>query len=313
MLIQSNIQRFTVQQVAEVSRFLIVPKFTILMLSLVQLLVMPFAVRSNLLVAQEQNTYPDSLKNRSLNWSPPQVDTPLGAGASPASCALSETLQQAAARANDLYNSLQSFSALEHIEYRSLDHMGYVQDSRIGTFDYVVLFQQSLAGTTVEENRQPKRGSTLLTAFTQEIGLPEMALLFLPELQGDYAMTCEGTADWNGHRAQVVHFVHRKDKPSRTLSFRNSKGVFYPASLKGRAWIASDSGEVLHMELSLMEEMPQVKVRHWYLSVNYAPVQFQSQNVRMLLPQTVDAYCDFEDHRTIVYHTFSDFLLFSVR
>ena len=28
--------------------------------------------------------------------------------------------------------------------------------------------------------------------------------------------------------------------------------------------------------------------------------------------QTVDAYCDFEDHRTIVYHTFTDFMLFSV-
>ena len=32
----------------------------------------------------------------------------------------------------------------------------------------------------------------------------------------------------------------------------------------------------------------------------------------LLLPQTVDAYCDFEDHRTIVYHTFTDFMLFSV-
>src|SRR3979409_22608 len=33
----------------------------------------------------------------------------------------------------------------------------------------------------------------------------------------------------------------------------------------------------------------------------------------MLLLQTVDAYCDFEDHRTIVYHTFSDFMLFSLQ
>jgi hypothetical protein len=33
----------------------------------------------------------------------------------------------------------------------------------------------------------------------------------------------------------------------------------------------------------------------------------------MLLPQTVDAYCDFEDHRTIAYHTFTNFMLFSVR
>jgi hypothetical protein len=31
----------------------------------------------------------------------------------------------------------------------------------------------------------------------------------------------------------------------------------------------------------------------------------------MLLPQIVNAYCDFEDHRTIVDHAFSNFQLSS--
>jgi hypothetical protein len=70
--------------------------------------------------------------------------------------------------------------------------------------------------------------------------------------------------------------------------------------------------EVLHLESGLTDEMPKARVRHWYLSIDYAPVQFHTQNVRMLLPQTVDAYCDFEDHRTIVYRAFSNFKLFSV-
>ena len=79
--------------------------------------------------------------------------------------------------------------------------MGYLQDSRTGMFDYVVLFEQTGAGTTVRESRQPKRGSRLLTAFTQDVGLPEMALMFLPEMQGDYEITCEGAAEWNGQLA----------------------------------------------------------------------------------------------------------------
>ena len=62
-----------------------------------------------------------------------------------------------------------------------------------------------------------------------------------------------------------------------------------------------------------MGEMPQVAVHEWYIVIDYAPVQFQSQNVRMLLPQSVDAYCDFGDHRAISYHTFTNFLLFSVQ
>jgi VWFA-related protein len=253
------------------------------------------------------------LSNRSLNWAPPLVDAPFRTGVSSPSCVLSDVLEQAATRASELYTSLQSFSAQEKIEYQASDHMGYVKDARTGMFDYVVVFQQTPAGTTVRESRQPNHGSHLLTAFTEDIGLPEMALMFLPEIQGDYEMRCEGTAEWNGQRAQLVHFVHRKDKPSRTLSFRDRKGAVYPARLKGRAWIAADSGEVLHMESSLMEEIPKAKVRHWYLSITYAPVQFHTQGVRMLLPQTVDAYCDFEDHRTIAYHTFTNFMLFSVR
>jgi VWFA-related protein len=251
--------------------------------------------------------------NRNLQWAPPMVDMPLGTGASLRPCVLAEILEQAGTRASELFTSLQSFSAQEDIEYQSTDHMGYLQDARIGTFDYLVLFQQTPGGTNVQESRQPKHGSRLLPVFTQDVGLPEMALMFLPEIQADYEMGCEGTTEWNGQLAYVVRFVNRKDRPAHTLSFRDSKGAVYLARLKGRAWIAADSGEVLHLESSLTDEMPKVKVRHWYLSIDYAPVRFHTQNVRMLLPQIVDAYCDFEDHRTIVYHAFSYFKLFSVQ
>jgi hypothetical protein len=264
-------------------------------------------------VAASTKSSDNKLTNRAMNWAPPLVDAPFRAGVSTTPCVLSDILEQAGGRAGELYTSLQSFSAQERIEYQASDHMGYLQDARTGNFDYVVIFQTTQSGTSVRESRQPKRGSHLLTAFTQDIGLPEMALMFLPEIQDDYEMSCEGIAEWNGQRAHVIHFMNRKDKPGHTLSFRDSKGKISPARLRGRAWIAADSGEVLHMETSLMEEIPGTKVRHWYLSISYAPVQFRAQNVRMLLPQTVDAYCDFEDHRTIAYHTFTDFMLFSVQ
>lgn len=294
-------------------RWLAGPAVAILFAGFVCALANALLMTSGVLAAQVPEDSDKRLKNRSLQWVPPQVDRPLGSRVSSPPCILSDVLQQAGARANELFTSLESFSAQERIEYQSSDHMGYLQDARTGTFDYVVLFNLTLAGTTVDESRHPNHGSPLLAAFTQEIGLPEMALMFLPEMRDEYEMSCEGAVEWSGKRTLVVHFVHRKDKPSHTLSFRNSAGAVYPAKLKGRAWIAADSGEVVHMELSLMEEIPKVKVRRWYLSINYAPVQFRTQNVRMLLPQTVDAFCDFEDHRTIVYHTFSDFLLFSVQ
>ena len=264
-------------------------------------------------IPADTKTSESKIISRSLNWAPPLVDTPLHPGTSSPPCVLSAILEQAGARAAELYTNLESFSAQEQIEYQASDHMGYLQDARTGTFDYVVLFQQSPGGTNVQESRQPKHGSRLLTVFTQDVGEPEMALMFLPEIQSDYEMNCEGAVEWNGQSAQVVRFAQRKDRPSHTLSFRDSKGAVYPAKLKGRAWIAAASGEVIHLELSLMQEIPKARVRHWYLSIDYAPVQFRAQNVRMLLPLAVDVFCDFEDHRTIVYHTFRDFKLFSVQ
>jgi hypothetical protein len=108
-----------------------------------------------------------------------------------------------------------------------------------------------------------------------------------------------------------VEFQQRPDRPARTFSFSNPSGS-YSAQLKGRAWIAADSGEILHLETGTMQGLPAVHVYHWFLSITYAPVRFQTRDVRVWLPHIADAYSDFGDHRNIVYHTFSDFLLFSV-
>lgn len=49
-----------------------------------------------------------------------------------------------------------------------------------------------------------------------------------------------------------------------------------------------------------------------YLSIDYAPVGFPTENAKVWPPQSANAYGDFGDHRTIIYHTFTKFLLFSV-
>ena len=101
----------------------------------------------------------NKLSDRGLNWTPPLVDAPFRSSVSSMPCVLSEILEQAGDRASELYTSLQSFSAQERIEYQASDHMGYLQDARTGNFDYIVIFQQTPGGTTVEESRQPKHGA----------------------------------------------------------------------------------------------------------------------------------------------------------
>jgi VWFA-related protein len=252
------------------------------------------------------------LKNQSLRWNPPALDSAVSAQVSSTPCDLAKVLGQAAERESEQVAILQDFTAEEKIEYRTSDVQNFVQDSGSESFDYIVVFQQSPGGLLFQEMRNPRHGSSLSGVATQDISLPEMVLIFLPNMQDDYEMSCEGAVEWDGQLAWLVRFQQRGDKPKRTYSFRVN-GTHYPVGLKGRAWIAADSGQIVRMETGLMEGVPALGVYHSYLSIDYAPVQFLTQPVRIWLPKSVDSFLDFGDHRTIIYHTFSNFLLFSVQ
>jgi hypothetical protein len=250
--------------------------------------------------------------NREPRWVPPDVEARLKPLRSAGPCVLSGVLEQAGAQANELVRNLENFTAQERIEYQSLSVMGERLEGGTGAFDYTVAFEQGPEGLAVREGRAPERGSLALPVSNQDVGLPDLALIFLPEFQGDYEMRCDGEVSWNKRPAWVVHFQQRADRLSHTLSFTVNRAV-YPAKLRGRAWIAVDSGEVVHLETTLMEGVPEMKVQAWFLSIDYAPVHFRTRDVRVWLPQVVDAYCNYGDHRTIIYHTFSNFMLFSVQ
>ena len=277
----------------------------------------PSAVPDTTLMPSSATSQPAALppaedtKNASkpsiLTWDPPNVDAHLPSrGATPA-CALSTVLEQAGTRATELVTNLQNFTAEERIEYRSLGN-AYQLGSDVGSFDYIAAFDQSKKGYIVQENRTPTKGSHTFPAATQDVGLPEMALIFLPDLQSIYEMKCEGATEWRGQTAWVVHFRQRTDRQSHLVLIGG-----YPALLKGRAWIAQDSGEVMHLEIALMREIPEIDVKEWFLSIDYVPVHFRTQNVQVWLPQSADSYEDLAVRRTIISHKFSNFLLFSVQ
>lgn len=221
-------------------------------------------------------------------------------------------MRQAGERASEMLGNLQRFAAQEEVQYQISDRQYALRDFGSETFEYVVSFGPPEKGLVVEEYRNPIHGSSLTSVTTQDTGLPEMSLIFLPEMQEDYELSCDGASAWQGRSVWVLRFQQRRDRPSRMFSFK-ANGKVYPAKLKGRAWISADSGEVVHLETGLIEEIPAVHVHRWYLSIDYAPVQFQTRPVSIWLPQSAEGYCDFGEHRTIIYHTFSNFLLFSVQ
>ncbi len=264
-----------------------------------------------------------------LRWDPPQVDAPIPSLSATPPCSLPDVLKQAGQRAEELVDHLQNFIAHEQVRYEQTESPGMLGMSiatgtqQIGNeqtevsitakFDYVVDFGERSGALQVHETRTPLPGanSEHLSAILDK-GLPALALIFYPALQSDYEMRCEGFTQWNNQPAWVVHFRQMKGKRPRTAKMETAMGV-YPYGLKGRAWIAADSGQVMHLETNLVHPIPMIELEENAFSVDYGPVKFQSQNVEIWLPQYAIAYTDYARRRMITEHAFSDFQLFSVQ
>jgi len=250
-------------------------------------------------------------KHRALSWMPPDVNAPLPSLTSMPPCDLPKVLQDAGAQAVELTANLENFTAEEKIEYQRLDRDGVPEESDFSVFDYVFAFEQVGGGRASREYRTPAKGGHAFPASAQDTGEAALALIFLPALQTDYEMTCEGLDKWNGQVAWVIHFRQRQDKAARTLQFRVTKGTYF-ARLAGRAWIAIENGHIVHLETNTMQAIPSINIQSGATAIDYAPVQITSRKLELWLPERIEAYWEIGDRRTILYHTFSDFRVFSV-
>jgi hypothetical protein len=241
----------------------------------------------------------------------PNVEVPLRSPALSRPCSLLEVLEKAGARSRELVDNLQSFTARDTVRYEQLGSFQVPNYGGTGIFSYAVNFEQSPGWVTVTEVRTPVAGGTPLPLEFQDSGLPAIALIFHPYYQGDYDMRCEGLAQSNGELAWVIHFEQRKDKPSRTRSFRIEEEA-YPAALKGRGWISVESNQIVHIETTLVAAIPTIHLRSDKVKVDYAPVQFKSKNLMLWLPRSAESRSNFGAYWIVIKENFSDFLLSSV-
>ncbi len=261
-------------------------------------------------------------KASSLRWDPPRVDAPIPSLSATPPCSLPEVLKQSGQRAEELVDDLLKFIAREQVRYQQSNREGTPEISLTPKFEYLVDFGKTFEPLRVHETRTPLAGSAEQLSSILDKGLPVLALIFHPTLQGDYEMRCEGAAQWNRQAAWVVHFRQMKGKRPRTLAMETPVEMYprkvsatelRPLSIKGRAWIATDSGQVIHLETNLVGPILSIDLNEIAISVDYAPVKSHSLNVEIWLPRFAVAYTDYAQRRMIIEHTFSDFELFSVQ
>ena len=247
------------------------------------------------------------------NWLPPDVDERVPPVRTGATCLLDEVVQKAGKRVEEFIANVDRFAASEFMKHESINKWGFPGLSETRRFDYAVSIQQYKPGYFDVLEYRSNEASREFPDGIETRGLPSMSLIFHPNHAGNYAMSCEGLGLWNGTAVWQVHFQQRPDKPNTTRSFKiGETGPSYPVALRGRAWIAADSYQIVRMETDLVAPRPEIRLLADHTVVQYGPVRFKSHDVEMWLPVTAEMYLDWRGKRMHRRHTFSNYMLFSV-
>ena len=272
----------------------------------------PASISANQIVVPDLTAGVGSLPLAS-SWLPPDVDErvpPVEAGAA---CALDDVLQKAGKRIQEFVSNVDRFTATESLKHESINKWGLPSSLETRKFDYVVGVEEIRPGRlNVEEYRGSHGSAGDFPDGVATIGLPALVLIFHPYNAGAFEMTCEGLARWNGAPSWQVHFRQRSDKPNTIRSYRSGNSASYPVALKGRAWIAADSYQILRLETDLIAPVPEIRLVTDRAIIEYGPVHFREGKVDMWLPQSAELYYDWKGRRSHRRHGFSNYLLFSV-
>jgi len=248
------------------------------------------------------------------NWLPPDVDQNIPPVEPSAACALDDVLEKAGQRIKELVSNVDRFTATESLVHERINKSGIASAPQTLKFDYLVSIEEIRPGIlNVEEYRSNRSSAADFLDGVASRGLPAMVLVFHPYHIVNFDVICEGLGQWKGTPAWQIHFRQRSDRPNTIRAYKiGSSGPSYPVAMKGRAWIAADSYQILTMETNLIAPLPKIRLREDRTVIEYGPVQFQKDKVEMWLPQSADVYYDFLGRRSHRRHSFSNYLLFSV-
>ncbi|HEY1470571.1 MAG TPA: hypothetical protein VGF61_16125 [Candidatus Acidoferrum sp.] len=251
---------------------------------------------------------------RNSRWLPPGVDElapPVEAGGT---CDLDDVLQKAGKKIQEFVKNVERFTATESLYQETLSKSGEVAEKENRQFDYTTAIKETRPGIlNVDEYLGSGPTATSSPGGLTTKGLPALLLIFHPSDAYAFSMKCEGLVSRKGQPAWQISFRQRADKPNTTRSYSFGPGRrSYLVALKGRAWFAADSYQIVGLQTDLIAPVPDIQLTIDRVNVEYGPVHFTTKDVNMWVPQTAELYSDLRGKRVHQRMNFGNYLLFSV-
>ena len=247
------------------------------------------------------------------DWEPASVDEGRPSVVDGVTCSADDVIREAGKRVTEFVDSVNRIEAKEEVTHEQLTTLGRPLRAEKQKFQYMINIADSDAGVpSIEENWNGALGVNPFLGNISMFGLADLPLIFHPSLTPDFQMTCEGLGKWREQPTWIVYFRQRPDRPERVRAYGVSGGSAYEAALKGRAWISSDTYQILRIEANLMKPIPQVGLGSEEDVIEYGPVPFRTKNTLLWLPTSADIYFYFRHRPFHRHHTFANYSLFSV-
>ena len=244
-------------------------------------------------------------------WRPPDIDDVKPSLEPGVTCSCAQVLVGAGQRVQELVQDINRFTADEDLFHKSLDGAGLSNHAETRKYNYAATISSKPGSISIEDysvDRVPQSGYPDGIGST---GFITLALVFHPEIQSDFDFDCEGQATWLGKPTWLVHFRQRPDRPNRIQDYTVA-GQTFRIDLKGRAWISSDTSQIVHIEADIINPMHEIQMLSEHQVVEYGPVPFARKSTILWLPKNVEIYFDFRKRRFYRHYTFDHYMLFDV-
>jgi len=248
----------------------------------------------------------------SPRWFPANVDDSIPPAENSGACPLSQVVRQTGQRVLEFVSNVDRFTATEALSHQTLNEFGLAVRSERIKFNYLVSIQEMKPGVfDVQEYRDGGTSNDVFPEHVATLGTVAMVFVFHPNYVGDFDFRCEGRAHQGNQEAWQIHFSQKANRDSRLRSYRLGN-LYFRVGIKGRAWISTETSQVLRMETDLVSKVPDIRLNTEHQDILYGPVPFQKKNLVLWLPLATETYLDFNGHRIHRRQDLSNYLLFWV-